>query len=157
VLSVSAGTAAPGTYALTVTGTEGSATHSTTVTLTVTAGADLVIAKTSDKTSYRQSSVVTYTVSVTNNGPSSSLAVIVTDNLPLTDSARYLSDTGGCTPNTSKPTILTCKLGNMPVGTSKSFQIYERISGNQGNVTNTASVTSSTPDPNAGSICHIAL
>jgi uncharacterized protein DUF11 len=79
--------------------------------------------------------------------PSNALAVIVTDNLPGTDGARYLSDTGGCTPNASQ-TILTCGLGNMPVGTSKSFQIFERVSGNQGAVTNTASVTSSTPDPN---------
>jgi len=148
VLTVSAGTAAAGTYTLIVTGTEGPNTHSVNVSLQVTAAADLVIAKTSDKTSYRQSSVVTYTVSVTNNGPSNALAVIVTDNLPATDGARYLSNTGGCTPNTSQPTILTCKLGNMPVGTSKSFQIYERISGNQGTVTNTARVTSSTPDPN---------
>jgi uncharacterized repeat protein (TIGR01451 family) len=148
VLTVSAGTAVAGSYTLIVTGTEGSVTHTTPVALTVTADADLVIAKTSDKTSYKPSSVVTYTVSVTNNGPSDALAVIVTDNLPATDGARYQSDTGGCTHNTSQPTILTCKLGNMPVGTSKSFQIYERISGNQGTVTNTASVTSSTPDPN---------
>jgi hypothetical protein len=37
VLNVSAGTAAPGTYTLTVTGTEGAATHAATVLLTVTA------------------------------------------------------------------------------------------------------------------------
>jgi hypothetical protein len=39
---VNAGTAAAGTYILTVTGTEGSATHSTTVTLTVTATSGIV-------------------------------------------------------------------------------------------------------------------
>ena len=42
-LNMNAGTAAPGTYTLTVKGTEGSATHSTTVRLTVTAKPDFTI------------------------------------------------------------------------------------------------------------------
>ncbi len=122
--------------------------NSATAAVTVNARSDLAITKTSDQASYKPSSVVTYTVSVTNNGPSNALAVIVTDNLPDIQQALYQSDTGGCVANASTPTILTCDLGSMPVGTSKSFNIYELIHGSQGNVSNTASVTSSTTDPN---------
>jgi uncharacterized repeat protein (TIGR01451 family) len=122
--------------------------NSATAAVTVNARSDLAITKTSDQASYKPSSVVTYTVSVTNNGPSNALAVIVTDNLPDIQQALYQSDTGSCVANASTPTILTCNLGSMPVGTSKSFNIYELIHGSQGNVSNTASVTSSTTDPN---------
>jgi uncharacterized repeat protein (TIGR01451 family) len=122
--------------------------NSATAALTVNAQSDLAITKTSDQASYKPSSVVTYTVSVTNNGPSNALAVIVTDNLPTNQQALYQSDTGGCVATASAPTILTCNLGSMPVGTSKSFNIYELIHGAQGNVSNTANVTSSTTDPN---------
>jgi len=122
--------------------------NSATAALTVNAQSDLAIAKTSDQASYKPSSVVTYTVSVTNNGPSNALAVIVTDSLPDIKQALYQSDTGGCVATASPPTILTCNLGSMPVGTSKSFNIYELIHGSVGDVSNTASVTSSTTDPN---------
>jgi uncharacterized repeat protein (TIGR01451 family) len=122
--------------------------NSATAAVTVNAQSDLAITKTSDQASYKPSSVVTYTVSVTNNGPSNALAVIVTDNVPDIQQALYQSDTGGCVATASPPTVLTCNLGSMPVGTSKSFNIYELIHGSQGNVSNTASVTSSTTDPN---------
>lgn len=71
--------------------------------------------------------------------------MIVTDDLPTVDQADYVSDSGGCT---LSGLTLTCNLGNMPAGTTKSFNIYELVNGSQGQVSNTASVTSSTIDPN---------
>jgi uncharacterized repeat protein (TIGR01451 family) len=123
------------------------ANNSATAAVTVNARADLAIVKTSDAAQYKPSSIVTYTVSVTNNGPSDALAVIVTDNLPTTQQAIYQSDTGGCT---KSALVLTCNLGNMPVGTSKSFNIYELVHGSRGAVSNTASVASATTDPVPG-------
>jgi uncharacterized repeat protein (TIGR01451 family) len=119
--------------------------NSATAAVTVNASADLAITKTSDAATYKPSSIVTYTVQVTNQGPSDALAVIVTDNLPTTQQAIYQSDTGGCT---ISALTLTCNFGNMPVGTSKSFNIYELVHGSRGQVSNTASVASSTTDPN---------
>ena len=124
------------------------ANNSATAAVTVNAQADLAIAKTSDKATYKPSVTVTYTVTVTNNGPSDALAVIVTDNLPAFTQAIYQSNTGGCVGNALTPTVLTCNLGNLPVGTSKSFNIAERINGSRGAVSNNVTVTSSTTDPN---------
>jgi uncharacterized repeat protein (TIGR01451 family) len=114
----------------------------------VIARTDLVIVKTSDKSIYKPSSIVSYTVTVTNNGPSDALAVVVTDNLPMLKQATYKLDTGGCTKNASPPTTLTCNMGTIPFGTSKSFNINELINGTKGLVSNTATAASSTIDPN---------
>ena len=126
--------------------------NSATAAVNVVTSADLVVVKTSDKSIYKPSSTIIYSITVTNNGPSDSLAVVVTDNLPVVTQAIYKSDTGGCIKNASTPTVLTCNLGNMPVGTSKNFTIYERVNGSRGAISNTASVTSTftppTPDPN---------
>ena len=119
------------------------ANNSATAAVTVPAKVDIAIVKTSDKSVYKPSSVITYTISVTNNGPSDALAVIVTDNLPVTMQAIYQSDTGGCT---KSGLTLTCNLGNMPVGTNKSFNIRELVKGSKGQVTNIASVASSTTE-----------
>ncbi|OLC17021.1 MAG: hypothetical protein AUH29_03610 [Candidatus Rokubacteria bacterium 13_1_40CM_69_27] len=118
--------------------------NNATALTTVQARADLVIVKTSDAPTYKPSSLITYTVTVTNLGPSDAQAVVVTDNLPDIKQAVYLSDTGGCTKSGN---TLTCALGNMPIGTSKSFNIDITVKGNRGDVSNTASVGSSTVDP----------
>ena len=109
----------------------------------VIARGDLAITKTSDKPNYKPNALITFTVGVTNNGASDSLGVVVTDSLPQVAMAIYLSDTGGCTKSGN---TLTCNLGNMPVGTSKSFNVLMRVKGNRGTITNTASVASSTGD-----------
>lgn len=118
----------------------------------VQTSADLVITKGSDASVYKPSSVVTYSINVVNNGPSQALNVVVTDNLPDLRQAIYQSDTGGCVLST--PTTLTCSLGNMAVGQSRTFFVYLLVHGNQGLVSNTASVASAnsppTPDPVAG-------
>ena len=83
-----------------------------------------------------------------NNGPSKALNVVVTDNLPDLRQAIYQSDTAGCV--LSAPKTLVCNLGDMAVGQTKTFFIYVTIKGSRGDVTNTASVASSTSDPVAG-------
>ncbi len=107
--------------------------------------ADLEIVKTSDADVYKPSSTVKYTIDVVNNGPANALNVIVTDDLPDIRQAEYVFDTAGCS---KSGLTLTCDLGTIAAGGSKSFNVYVRIKGSKGEVTNTASVTSSTADPN---------
>jgi large repetitive protein len=120
------------------------ANNKATATSSVNAVADLVTLKTSDKAAYKPSSLVTYTIKVTNNGPSKALAVQVVDNLPIERQAIYQSNTGGCT---KSGLTLTCVLGDMDVGTSRSFNINMVIKGSRGDVSNTATAVSSTTDP----------
>ena len=117
-----------------------------TAAVTVQATADLAITKTSDADTYKPSTQVTYQITVSNNGPSKALNAVVTDNLPDIKQAIYQSDTGGCVKST--PTTLVCNMGDLALGQTRTFFVYVLIKGSQGNVSNTASVTSSTPDPN---------
>jgi uncharacterized repeat protein (TIGR01451 family) len=111
---------------------------------TVLTRADVAIVKSSDALTYKPSTTVTYRIDVTNNGPSKALNVIVVDDLPATKQAIYQSDTGGCVLST--PTKLTCDQGDLAVGQTKTFFVYVVIKGNKGDVSNTASVTSTTAD-----------
>jgi uncharacterized repeat protein (TIGR01451 family) len=121
------------------------ANNKATATTSVNARADLSTVKTSDKAAYKPSTLVTYTITVTNQGPSKALAVQVTDNLPIEKQALYQSDTGGCTKSGQ---TLTCQLGDMAVGTSRSFNVYVVVKGSRGDVANTATAVSTTTDPN---------
>ena len=119
-----------------------------TATSTVTTLADLSITKTSDSATYKPSTQVKYSITVTTIGPSKAQHVIVTDNLPDLKQAIYNFDNGGCVK--SAPRILVCDLGDMAVGQTKTFFVYVTIKGSKGDVSNTASVASQTTDPVAG-------
>ena len=120
------------------------ANNNATANTLVQTRADLLVVKTSDAPSYKPSSLITYTVTVTNIGPSNALAVVATDNLPTTKQAIYLSDTGGCT---KSGLTLTCVLGDMAVGATRAFNINMTVKGSKGSVSNTANVASPTTDP----------
>ena len=47
----------------------------------------------------------------------------------------------------SAPRILHCNVGDLAVGQSKTFFVYVTIKGSKGQVSNTAVVSSPTPDP----------
>ena len=118
---------------------------------TVQTRADVAVVKSSDADTYKPSSRVTYRIDVTNNGPSVARAVVVTDNLPDVRQALYQSDTLGCQRNSATdPTELRCELGDLRVGESRTFFMVLLVRGNKGLVSNTASVSSATTDPNAG-------
>ena len=110
--------------------------------------ADLAITKTDSPDPVRGGQNLTYTIVVTNNGPSAATGVTMTDQLPK--NAGYASATttkGSCTAKPSKA-LVTCALGDMASGTSATVTIVVK-SPTKGTITNTASVTAtSPPDPN---------
>jgi uncharacterized repeat protein (TIGR01451 family)/fimbrial isopeptide formation D2 family protein len=122
--------------------TNNTATEPTTVGV----AADLRIVKTDDVDPVSAGTTVTYTLQVFNDGPSDAANVVVTDTLPA--GMTFVSSSGCSNDPAGLP---TCDLGNMPAGTSKSYTLAVTVNqGVTGTLTNSASVTSATPDPNAG-------
>jgi uncharacterized repeat protein (TIGR01451 family) len=114
----------------------------------VVPAADLAITKTDSPDPVKGGQNLTYTIVVTNNGPSTATGVTMTDQLPK--NAGYASATttkGSCTAKPSRA-LVTCALGDMASGTSATVTIVVK-SPTKGTITNTASVTAtSPPDPN---------
>jgi uncharacterized delta-60 repeat protein/uncharacterized repeat protein (TIGR01451 family) len=122
--------------------------------------ADLSITKTGPPGRVPTGRNMTYTLTVTNNGPDSASAVTVTDQLP--SSVTFVSTTatqGSCGESTG---TVSCTLGEMSSGAIVTIEIVVRPT-TAGRITNFASVASPTPDANQGnntdsvdaSICRI--
>ena len=112
---------------------------------TVTTSADLALLHTSDANTYKASSVIHYTITVTNNGPSDAVNVVITDQLPPAKFGTYISNDGGCQ---ISGTVLTCPGVTLPAGATRIVLVKWHVQGSKGTIQTTASVTSDTPDPN---------
>jgi uncharacterized repeat protein (TIGR01451 family) len=120
---------------------DNNATNNTSsVPTTVVAQADLSITK-NGPAGVVAGQNVTYTIVVTNNGPSSAASVSVADPQPA--NLTWVSNAGACTSN------FPCALGTLASGASATFTAtYSTSASFSGNVTNTATVSSATADPN---------
>ncbi|HEX7831359.1 MAG TPA: DUF11 domain-containing protein, partial [Thermoanaerobaculia bacterium] len=108
-------------------------------TTTVVGSADLAITK-SGPGGVTSGQNIVYTITVTNNGPSQATGVIVSDPTPA--NATFVLNSGACV------TAFPCNLGTLNSGQSvvitSTFSTSPSFSGN---VTNTATVSSTTSDP----------
>jgi uncharacterized repeat protein (TIGR01451 family) len=101
--------------------------------------ADLALAKTG-----ALNGVATWTLSVSNQGPGAATNVVVTDTLP---SRVSFVSAPGCTYVSSTRTV-RCELASLAQGGTATFTITSSVTGKgSGWITNTAQVSSSTPDP----------
>ena len=108
------------------------------------ATADLSLAK----TIVPSGSTPSWTLTVTNGGPLDASGVVVTDVLPTRLSIGTVP--AGCTYDLATRT-LRCSASSLANGTSVEFTFTTTITGKgNGWITNTAQVSSSTPDGNAG-------
>jgi uncharacterized repeat protein (TIGR01451 family) len=108
--------------------------------------ADLALTKTDSRDPAPTGRNLTYMLTVTNNGSDAASGVSLTDQLP--PSMTFVSATtsqGTCTPLAG---TVTCSLGTLASGASVTVEIVV-TPGSAGRITNTASVTASTPDPSA--------
>ena len=109
--------------------------------------ADLAITKTGPAKAIAGTNA-TYTVSITNNGPSNATHVVVTDTLP--SGVTFVSSSVACSNSVG---VLTCPIGNLANGASISFTVTIHIPSSgvgSSSITNTANVTGDQLDPNSG-------
>ncbi len=155
------GTVAPGTApgALTNTASAGAKTpedptdsdNTATSTTTVQAKADLSIAKDAPKTVVAGNEL-TYTLTVHNAGPSDAVGAVVTDTLPAgTTYVRGSSSVGDCLqdPSVAEPVVI-CPAGRLKPGADLVITLVVTVGPAiaPGTLTNAATVSSQTPDPN---------
>ena len=125
--------------------------------LYTTAAADLEIAKTSSAATAVVGDQITYTLTVTNNGPSDATTATVIDDLP--DAVTYVSATpsqGSCVEASS---VVTCNLGNLALDATATIQIVVTVNA-EGTVQNSASVSATEFDPtpaNSTAVADVAV
>ena len=140
----------PGPLSNTATVTAGSAdpntaNNSSTAVVQVGENADLSIVKTAVGT-FTANEDGSFSISVTNNGPTAASAVTVTDILPAGVTLISATPTQGTCSGT---TTVTCSLGTLNNGASASIALVVRPSA-PGPLSNTATVDSPAADPAAG-------
>ena len=108
--------------------------------------ADLSISKSAMPNPVLPGGILTYTLEVTDLGPNNAQNVIVTDNIPTNILNPEFSLDGG---NTWNPWTGSYNIGSLANSESITILIRGTVSNSaSGTITNTAIVTSSTPDPN---------
>ena len=142
-----------------------SSNNSATSSTTVNTSAELWLDKTGVKRSGNPSPVLVYTLTVNNKagcetdaqstvtpncgngGPSDATNIVVVDKLPLDPKkivVQFVSPQ--CVYTTATHTV-TCTAPRVPAGESVSFVIEAQANGSVGTVDNTATLSSTTPDP----------
>jgi uncharacterized repeat protein (TIGR01451 family) len=116
----------------------------TSVVLQISADADLALTKTDSADPVVVGQPLTYTIMVSNNGPSTANNVVVTDVLPA--GVTLVSTTGCAEDPAGAP---TCTLGSIASGGSASFTIAVMPTA-AGILSNPASVTANEADPVPG-------
>jgi uncharacterized repeat protein (TIGR01451 family) len=133
-----------------------------TATTTVITRAEIWVEKTGEAIAGNPSGAIIFRITVHNEpgqapddtptsgdgGPSDAQDVVVTDPLPLTSKkmvVQFLSPS--CSYDEGAHTV-TCSTATLPAGTSVTYEIQVQVKGSVGTITNTATATTSTFDPN---------
>ncbi len=153
--SLTAGSAITNTATLTSFTQDSDASGRTaSVTSNVVSSADLSISKAPVTDPIEAGAQQTYVLQITNNGPSVSRGVVVTDVLPPGVTFVSVIPSTGCTTGST----VTCSLGDFGRSATATLQITVQLASNIGGTTlaNAATVTSAptsgaaTSDPNTG-------
>lgn len=124
------------------------ANNSSAAATTVSAApTDVSITKTADAPRYTTGAQATYTIRVTNPGPADAANTVVTDPLPPGSTLRLVTPSQGSCSGTS---TITCSLGTLTAGSTATITLVVTLPLTPGDVTNTASVTVGSGDPNPG-------
>jgi len=108
---------------------------------------DLGVTKTDSPDPVQPGAPLTYTVTVTNNGPSAATGVTLVDTLPA--GVTFVSSVPGSPTCTFGGGTVTCNLGAVAQVSSAVVTINVNVTTTVGVLVNTASVTGAETDPNA--------
>ncbi len=107
--------------------------------------ADLTLTKTDSPDPVSAGATLTYTVRLTNTGPSTANAITVTDTLPTGVTFVGASGTGWTCSQAAS--VVTCTRPSLSVGVAASIVITTTAPASSGVITNSAAVTSAVTDP----------
>ena len=141
---------APGVHTICVkaTGQDGGGSGSVTDCHKVeVASADLSITKSDSPDPVAAGDTLTYSLTITNNGPSDVTGVTVTDTLPAGVTFDSAASTPGCAEALG---VVTCTVGNLANGASTTITIVVKVdpAAPLGTITNIAVVAGQELDPN---------
>jgi len=109
---------------------------------------DLAVTKTANPIQPSAGDNVTYTVTVSNAGPSASRDVVLTEDLP--DEFEFVSVTAPAGVSCEQGDPLTCSVGSLPVGAERQVTVVMHIPSGQDlseGIANTATVDGAGDDP----------
>jgi large repetitive protein len=127
-------------------GTPNTYADTSTIDITVTPSADLSVTKTDSLAIYSPGDILTYTITVTNNGPGDVLGATFNDNIPtqiMDWTWTCVPDTGAsCTAGPSTSSTDFSDSIDLPSGASVIYTVSATISSSaMGDLVNTANVT----------------
>ncbi len=130
--------------------------ESDTETTAVTTAADLSVTKVDTPDPVNAGTNLTYTLTIINAGPSDAASVSLSDTLPAGTTFVSLSSSGGwscTTPAVGSGGTVSCSIPSLAAGSSPAFTLVVLVDSSFADGTvfgNSATVTSSTSDPNSG-------
>lgn len=145
------GTVVNNTATVTSTSSDPSSTNnsSTVASPAATGSADLSIVKSTVEPSVTPGATFTYRLVVTNNGPSNAVNVTAADTLPA--QVSFVTSPSGCT--VAGQSVSCGPVATLAPSTSQTFDIVVRLNpsytGTGADISNVATTTSDTTDPNA--------
>ena len=143
-------TTGPRRATLTIADNAAGSPHTLALTGTGVAVADVGVSIGATPNPVRSGKTLTYTITVTNHGPSSATGVALTSALPAESKFVSYTPADGTTCKAPAPGAtgtLTCELGPLRVGSASTEIVVKVIAPGGPSVTNTATVTSTSSDP----------
>lgn len=112
---------------------------------------DLVISKTDSPDPVTEGNSLTYTITVTNNGPDQSSGGTVTDNLPAGVTYIDIISDSRCSETFTGSRVVNCDFGTLANGATTTFELIVDINaGTSGTINNSATVVANETDNTPG-------
>ncbi|HEY4640229.1 MAG TPA: hypothetical protein VII75_02710 [Thermoanaerobaculia bacterium] len=147
--SAPAGTLSNTANVTTTTAVFNSGNDSSTANTTIATSADVAVTKSGPATAV-QNQDVSYTIGVTNNGPSDAQNVTLSDTIPPQATFVSMNQNTGPAFNCSGTSTVSCTIATLAAGASATFTLTVHTTASvTGGMLNTATVSSSTSDPNS--------